>query len=300
MDIANHIAPKKEAGSSKAAGKIATQISTLLANNGIPQHKHRSHVGKTLQISYPAARRLVLGEVSWSENDITTVLKSIGIDWDGLLVSTLQSKPTQPKTLSKIAINGIDYPCDVYARPARPPMASNGLCLCLDEHNNSEVLLQSNTSGWPTVQAIESIHIHPVYDHSGPRLAILDDDEDVVASLKIRLAKYGFQTEGFTTAEDVVKRSHDGPVFDAYLLDWSLRGGKDISNYLEELRLTSPRAAMVIMSGHFDSEAVDESVSQLVSQYHLSLVPKPSPAFTVGQAIKTAIEQMAQSTTNGK
>lgn len=294
MEFATHIAPKKAADSSTAAGKIATQISTLLANNGVPQHKHRSHVAKTLQISYPAARRLVLGEVPWSENDITTVLKSIGIDWDGLLVSTLKLQPTQPKTLSKIAINGIEYPCDVYAKPGRPPMASNGLCLCLDEHNNSEVLLQKDASGWPTVQAIESIHIHPIYDHSGPRLAILDDDGDVVDSLKIRLAKYGFQTEGFTTAEDVVKRSHEKPVFDAYLLDWSLRGGKNISDYIEELRRASPHAAMVIMSGHFDSEDVDDGVSRLVSQYHLAVIPKPSPSFTVGQAIKTAMDQMAQ------
>lgn len=294
MEFATHIAPKKAAGGSKAAGKIATQISTLLANNGVPQHKHRSHVAKTLQISYPAARRLVLGEVPWSENDITTVLKSIGIDWDGLLVSTLKPQPTQPKTLSKIAINGIEHPCDVYAKPGRPPMASNGLCLCLDDHNNSAILLQKDASGWPTVQAIESIHIHPVYDHSGPRLAILDDDGDVVDSLKIRLAKYGFQTEGFTTAEEVVKRSHEKPVFDAYLLDWSLRGGKNISDYIEELRRASPHAAMVIMSGHFDSEDVDDGVSRLISHYHLAVIPKPSPSFTVGQAIKTAMDQMAQ------
>lgn len=98
---------KNKSTSKEINNNVASQISTLLVNNGIPQHKHRSHVGKILEISYPAARRLLLGDVQWIENDITAVLKSIGIDWGGY-----QLFPKHPAPDCIETVQSLEMPLD--------------------------------------------------------------------------------------------------------------------------------------------------------------------------------------------
>jgi len=41
-----------------------------------------------VDISYPSARRLLIGETQWTEKEITTVLANMGLEWDGLCIAS--------------------------------------------------------------------------------------------------------------------------------------------------------------------------------------------------------------------
>lgn len=68
--------------------KISEQICEMLTKASIPSHKQRQHVARILNISYPSARRLLIGETQWTDQEITAVLESLGLKWDGLSIST--------------------------------------------------------------------------------------------------------------------------------------------------------------------------------------------------------------------
>jgi len=281
------LSPLEPHGSPSGAVSIAGQMRSLLADAGILLHKQRSYVANALKTTYPTARRLLLGMTPWTDAEISTVLKSIDLTWTGLNVFS-PDKPASPtgeqaliKRLGLITIDGIEMCCDVYLTPDPQPMPPAADALCIEDDSNAMayVIRSSPTSrsNRSTFRQIKSVHIQPKYRGTGPLVAILDDSKDVVDTLKEALDIIGFRTEGFTSASELVERSRVEPPISAYLMDWSLQGGDTISNYIPKLREASPHAAMLLMSGHFDTKDVDAEAMRMSEQYNLGMLPKPAP-----------------------
>lgn len=291
-------------GLSPKIGKIAAQMIDLLAGAGIPTHKQGAFVSKTLKTSISTARRLLRGDVEWSENELDVVLGSIDLTWNGLTVSSTKTKlatevdvlleTIEPiKHTCKLVVDGIEMMCDVIedASTTPPPLASDDLCLRLNSQGEAEIVRSFTSPNKAQLRRISSIQIRPIYERTGPRLAIFDDEPSMVEMLSRTLSKAGFNTEHFTRAEDLLERCSRKPPFDAFLLDWLLQDNKDISNYIQALRVMAPKAPMTIMSGHFGAEEADREILSTAEEYNLTFLSKPVATIELIRHITMAIQK---------
>lgn len=90
--------------------------------------------------------------------------------------------------------------------------------------------------------------------HSAPRVAVLDDDADVVASIKDYLASSGYEVGEFSTLRGLRGSLSEGP-FDAYILDW-LVGDVSVNDTVAHIRAKQPTAPIAIVSGKVDEGVV--------------------------------------------
>lgn len=275
-------------------GKIATQLRELMAAAGIPLHRQRAHVATVLNVSPGKARRMLIGETSWNESEISLVLNSIDLEWTGLDI-VYPAKTRLIRHVGEITVEGIRMPCDVFESPNSmpPPRAADALCIQGDGPQVA-VVRSTNALQWSKLRTVKSIHIHPTYMRTGPRVAILDDSAQIVEGMMQGLAMSGFRTEAFTSPAVLLERSQVEPGLDAYLLDWSLQNGENISAYIPALRKASPRAAIILMSANFDTPEIDAEATLLSTQYNLTLLPKPSPVAAITQNLMMSIKFTTQ------
>ena len=280
--------------------KIASQLRDTLEASGIVAHKQRGHVARVLNVSKTTSRRLLLGETSWTDDEISAVLNSVGLDWVGLsLVDSHQDPLTSApaadtdliKHRSTINIEGMVIDCEVFesALPLHVPVAADALCISGTDATGVIIQRSSHAKNWSQLRMIKSIHLHPKYEQTGPRVAILDDSPSIVSGYSKMLSLSGFRTEGFTQPMDLIERCQQDPPFDAYLLDWSLQDQDTISHYIPTIRQASPRAAIVLASGNFDSAEIDANATLIAQQYNLNLLAKPSAATAIIQTLLMSI-----------
>lgn len=275
--------------STKSTVQIAVQIAEHLLQANIPLHKQRTYTAKVLDVSYAAARRLLTGESAWSDGEIASILDSVGLIWKGLHIESKEAGPPLRKMASNIVIDGVAMECDVYVNGEPASMTSHELCL--REENGVNTLAKAcETKKNAKQHRIASIQIHPSPQQNGLRLAILDDNADVVDGLRQMLDAAGFRTEGFTSPDDLSDRILHHPKFDGYLLDWSLPNGETIGDYIEVFRSASPHATMAVMSGHFDTKSVDHRVMELSRHYKLAVMAKPVSAMALVSHFGNALQ----------
>jgi CheY-like chemotaxis protein len=301
---------------------IAKQLAQLLLDAGIPQRKQRSHVARTLGVSYPAALRRLTGESPWADNEIHALLASIDHEWDGLAVraaglprKTVQrplARAAQPGVVGdglilahtgEIMIAGLPVLCDVFteATPASVPPACDSLCLHTDSHGAVSVVRSSTVSNRVGLGTIARIEVRPTYASTGPRLAILDQNQSVVEALSLQLSTAGFRAEGFGTGDALLRRLRPGSrvgdvnnsPFDAYLIDWQMRvsGSSRPASLIHRIRQASSTCAIVVMSDHFDSGS-EEDFLQLSQQYKFTMLPKSSPLVVIVQSLMLSLQSM--------
>lgn len=283
---------------------VAMQVAHYLDQAGVPPHKHRSHVAKALNTSYPAARRLLRGESAWTDADILATLESIGLTWDGLKVSTGHPIPetalaptsansSLQTTQAILTIDGLDLVCTTTYINKEPPLASDSLCLYNDEQGTPRIIRNCHQDRTKKTKLITKVEFNPIYARSGPRVAILDDDKSTVEVLMKLLSVAGFWTEGFSTPETLLSKCEEytdsNDRFDAFLLDWSLGDSKSIDKYIPTIRERQPDSVIIIMSGHFDDSTIDTVAINLAQLYDLIILPKPSPAIAIISQLLSAL-----------
>jgi two-component system response regulator GlrR len=83
------------------------------------------------------------------------------------------------------------------------------------------------------------------------RILVVDDEPDIVAMLSRSLARYGFQVEATSSAEDALKRADAAP-FDAALLDLVMPG-RDGADLAQQLRKKIPGLPIGLLTGYSHS-----------------------------------------------
>lgn len=283
------------------SSKVATQIRGILESSGIALHNQRRHVQNVLGVAKSTSRRLLLGETAWTDNEITSVLNSVGLDWTGLALVDSKNDALATSSLastrvvihpSTINVDGVMMPCEVEEPfpPVHVPVAADALCATGDAATGVTIVRSTKSNAWAQLRRITSIHIQPTYEQTGPLVLVLDDTASTVSTMVKVLRMSGFRAEGFTDPQALMVRCRQNPPADAYLLDWSLQSGENISDYIPEIIVASPRSAIVLMSGNFASSEIDADATLISQQYHLNLLAKPAPPAAVVQTLMMSIK----------
>lgn len=121
------------------------------------------------------------------------------------------------------------------------------------------------------------------------RIAVIDDDEAVLDSLRLYFARQGIETSCFASAKDFLAAIKTGERFDCVVSDVRMPGmsGLDLVHHLKGAGITAP---VILITGHGD---VDMAVAA-IKVGAFDFIEKPFDEVRLLASIRNAIEARQQ------
>jgi CheY-like chemotaxis protein len=267
--------PDDETTADAPTSLISQRLHEFFAAQGMPRHKHASQLAVILALSRSGAFRK-FQDGSFSAGDLLALAQHFDVD-----VSELLSAQPAGAVAADSAADA--QPARIFIGP-RPLQCKASIGAVLGPNDHCELVALQQGSEWlvqPYAMAsnagprhrVLQLTITPV-QRQLPRLAILEDSNDLAANLKDAFEGAGFRVELFASAADLSRRAATAP-FDAYLVDWWLNG-QTAAAVLQTIRKAQPTVPLILTTGAIaNGQAVEDDIVRVAVALRIQVIEKP-------------------------
>lgn len=251
----------------KSDNWLGEMLAKALIVKGIPKQKHIAHIGRVLELTTAAAHKKLTGSTKWEVSQLVKVVHSIGMEMSEFF--ELYS-PSHSETHEALWSEGnTTLKCKIYLSPETSDekteysavKINDEWCVIHTDDIRDEYLVESKRN-------IESIVIHPRKIEIGKSsIAILDDDKNIVDSIKEIINDGRFIVDGFYSIDDL-SRAIDKSAYDAYILDWVV-GDKTVFDTIKKIRQSQKRNSMILVLTEQLEGIIDEEISISINDYDI-------------------------------
>jgi CheY-like chemotaxis protein len=268
-----------DSGAEERKLTIPKAIEAVLDRHGVPERQRLTTLEAAAEMSYQQVRRRMTGETPWNVDEIKRLASHFGEPLFQLL-GTLVDDVGQQATL---LLGGISLPCSIWTGPLAPPKARIGPLVAIagdsGDHWTVVPLLDAGTR--------EAYEVKRLIFESAParRVAIVDDDDDLAASILQFLREKGLDAISYRTGEHL-RAAMETSRFDGFILDWML-GDANIRELLAQVRARHPNAPVVVLTGEVEAgSAQEDELAATISAYRAQLYEKPTRMLSLFNALE--------------
>lgn len=245
-------------------GAMVAQVLTL---KGILKSKHNSYVGQVLKMTSAAAYKKMAGDSKWEVSQLITVIESVGMSMSDFFEMYTHAVS---EVHSAIFNDGRkDIPCKIYLSDNSGNKETEFSALKINDKwfvlRNEEIkddLLSVSKKN------ISLIVLHPKQlEEKKQRIAVLDDDKNIVDSIKEFLNDEDYEIEAFYSTESLESRMEIEP-FDAYILDWVV-GNNTVFNSIRKIRHSLKANAMILVLTGKLGGVIDQEISNAIHDFDI-------------------------------
>ncbi|WP_312242637.1 helix-turn-helix domain-containing protein [Pantoea sp.] len=243
------------------------KVKTLLTNNGVNERKLASTVASILGIHYNSAKQKIDGKRGFSLDEVKLVFKHFNEDFIG-----------QRKHNCVFIMNNIHKRCNVEVEPVKEKNNLN--------NNESHAIKKDdiyiiNTSG--NFDQNEFFRVKTIDFLSPPKIAILDNNNDILELLQKITNRYGILSDIFKTVEEI-ENSRDLLKYDAFILDWLLDFDKTPEKLIKNIRENQEsQSLIIILTGELSHN--EKVISEMIVDYHIHLIEKPTKPLIISSLL---------------
>lgn len=247
-----------------ALGEI---IAKALAMKGIPKQKHISHTSRVLDITTAAAQKKMTGASSWEVSQLIKVIASIDMKMSDFF--DIYNYSVNEMHAATWYDGKADIKCKIYLSTANSNETTEYSALKINDkwvvfHTDDikdEILFESKRN-------IDIIQLYPQKQNvKKHRIAILDDEKNIVDSLQEIIASNEYLVDAFYDVKSLEDSVRYNP-YDAYILDWVV-GTKTVFNTIKEIRNSENKNAMIlILTGQLLGIA-DSEIASAINDYDI-------------------------------
>lgn len=246
------------------------KIIKLMEVNGVEKRKQASVLAEILNIKYNSAKQKLDEKRGITYDEIQKVLyyfnryNTQSQNYNGVMITG------NIYIRCNVDVEGpvlkIDDPRDNYA------FKRNGLYIINSSENihNSEVYYK-----------IKRLEIVP-----NPKLAILDNEPDILDLLQSLCLQHGIHAHTFQTKADLIT-SLKNNTYDCFLLDWLLDYGDTSEDLIKKIRNENITSPIVILTGEIEKH--EKKIGESIANFQVELIQKPTRPHIV---ISTLINKM--------
>ena len=249
--------------------QAAHAVRALLERHGIPKHRQAAFVGEFFGISRAASHRRTHGTAAWSLEE----LQAIGEKFGESLPDMLGGGRSSGGTRAMLHVGDLLTPCRIWLAEDGDESGSNTL-VAVENMGTYTVVPAAAAGTLPTLR-VSRVEIDQSLDKP-PRIAVLDDDRSVTKSICAGLVELGYQALPYNTIEALMAETKRAP-FDAYILDWKLRGGLTAMPLIAMIREETKHGAIALVSGKFRETTINpHEVATASLDYNFRTFEKPA------------------------
>ncbi|WP_413715380.1 response regulator [Serratia ureilytica] len=247
---------------------LGEMIAKALAMKGIPKQKHISHTSRVLDITTAAAQKKLTGASNWEVSQLIRVVDSIGMKMSEFFdIYNYSVTEVHDATWNDGKSN---IHCKIYLseEDSNHPTEYSALKI-----NDKWVVLHTDDIKddvlFESKRNVDIIQFYPLKQSvKKHRIAILDDDKNIVDSLQEIIANNEYIVDSFYDIESLEDKLTHSP-YDAYILDWVV-GANTVFNTIKQIRKSENNNAMILVLTGQLSGIVDREIASAINDYDIT------------------------------
>jgi ActR/RegA family two-component response regulator len=249
--------------------QAARAVRALLDRHGIAKHRQSAFVGEFFNLSRAAAHRRVHSTAAWTLEELQAIAEKFGES----LPEMLGGGRSLGGTRATLHVGGVQSPCRVWLQLEGGELG-NETFVAMESGGTYTVVPAGSAAGSSPVRRVLRIEIDQAVDEA-PRIAVLDDDREVTKAICAALREKGYQAISYNGIDALMAEIKRSP-FDAYILDWKLRGGT-VMPLVAMIREETKHGAIALLSGRMrDSTVNTQEIAAASGDYNFRVFEKPA------------------------
>lgn len=251
----------------KKALNYADAISTLLAQKGVGDRKHASTMASILNLQYNSAKQKLDCKRGITLDEIKKIFQYFNESFGGRRAHNCVFIMNNIHKRCNIEVD--DKPVDHIEDTETYAFRKNDLFIINTDRDKSV---------GAELYKVRKIDFLPT-----PRIAILDNDQDILELLKKITTRYGIETDTFPTATAIID-GLEQHTYEAFILDWLLDFGETSEKVVEKIKdLMLPPAQIIILTGQLNH--YEKNIGDMILNYDVHLVEKPAKPLIISSLL---------------
>ena len=254
--------------------QACTVVSDLLSRSGVPEDAWGSTLANVIGGHYQTAKRRLASQETFSLAELQQIASTFHTTVSAMLQATYPAERLLPDAhQARCQIGASTVDCQVVTRPTMHP-PSDGL-VAFEDGDGWHVVSPEHAPPGTAVHLVISLRTE-TKEPSAPRVAIVDDEAPT--TLARYLNRSDFKATHFADAAEVLPLLASPQLRpDAYILDWTLAGGKTSRQLIEEIRRVDARCPIILLTGTIQSVKTNESeIARVIAEHDVELCEKPA------------------------
>jgi len=243
------------------------KITALLTKKGVIERKYASTIATILGLQYNSAKQKLDGKRGITHEEVKSIFEYFNEPYDGLR-----------KFNCTFILGKIHKRCNVKVQNIPAIKIEEGENYAIKKDGNFIIDPTNECIGETPIFKVESIDFL-----SAPKIAILDNDNDILELLKKIAQRYGINSETFRTTGELMDSmkmtSYDGYVLD-WLLDYSETSENVVKNIREEIDTSIP---IIILTGQLNH--YEKNIGKMIVNHNIHLVEKPAKPLIISSLL---------------
>lgn len=244
-------------------------VRSLLISNGVSYRKHASTIATILGMHYNGAKQKLDGKRGITFDEVKSIFKYFNAPffWGG-------------GHNCVFIINSIHKRCiiEVDDKPIVEKEENETYAI------KTEDLFIINTNAGAELEG-EIYKVNSIDFMPPPRIAILDNNDDILDLLKKVAARYGIEADTFKELDDI-NHAIDNNNYEAYILDWLLDFDLTSEEVVKKIRSkidSNSNSNIMILTGELDH--YERNIGEMILNYGVKLIEKPAKPIIVSSLL---------------
>lgn len=115
-----------------------------------------------------------------------------------------------------------------------------------------------------------------------PKIAILDNDNEILELMQSVSNRYGIDGQAFQTAASL-SEAIDSESYDGYVIDWLLDYDQNSEEVIKKIRSTDEKVPIILLTGQLNQH--EQEIGETIVKYGVELVEKPTRVFILSSIL---------------
>ncbi|MFV9671465.1 response regulator [Pantoea sp. KXB25] len=245
--------------------KNLKKVIDLFERKGIDKRKQASTMADILGIKYQSAKQKLDGKrgIFYSE------LKSV---YNYFYESLEEAKPYN----GIFIVNDMHVRCNIVVSDDKVEIKDPGINYAYF-HKNYYVVNPTGVKFNKDMKRVIRMDFLPA-----PKLAILDNDKELLELIKSVSNRYGIDASVYETAQDMMQ-AIDREDYDGYVIDWLLDYNENSEAVIKKIRSKSETVPIILLTGQLNQH--EREIGEIIVEYGVELVEKPTRVFILSSIL---------------
>lgn len=238
---------------------VIQKIVNLLDSKGVDVRRRASTLAEVLDIKYNSAKQKIDGKRKFSLQEAKKIFSFFG-----------EGYGTFNTHNGVFIMNDLHVRCNIQVEDERVPAHERQPGKNYASKKGNLYLLHAT----PDEKSDEGMYQVKKIDFlASPKIAILDNENDILMLLSSVCSRYGIDTESFQNKDELIYAIQNNS-FDCYILDWLLDYGETAESVLKTIRSRNDTVPVYILSGQLNHYELN--ISKAIINYNAELIEKPA------------------------
>nr|CBX81337.1 hypothetical protein EAIL5_2517 [Erwinia amylovora ATCC BAA-2158] len=241
------------------------KVHDLLEKKGVDKRKQSSTLAEILGIKYNSAKQKLDGKRSISLTEIKKIYRYFNDSFDG-------SRDYN----CVFVMNDMHVRCNVDVDPEVVETIKADENYAVKDGLNYIINASQNRKN-ANAYRVRKLEFLPA-----PKIAILDNDADILELLQSVCSRFGIEAETFQTKDEILKVM-SMQTFDCFVIDWLLDYGENSEQVIDAIREQNEKSTIILLTGQLNQHEKD--IGKAIMKYGVEIIEKPTRTFIISSIL---------------